>query len=166
MQQIQLKNKRGKVIATMQWERPEDLQNWAASMCDKNGFEFRNVDPEKPITLTSNEAPAPKLKLVASDVSTLKTQSDIETTMLSVIENLQEEFEALMCKDFVNEKTLNDKKNQIAVLNEIYEWMEKEKEKYEGFRVRLIPKKTDKPIFGLQNLLQSGLKFKNTISIK
>lgn len=233
MHSIQLKNKRGKVIAAMQWERPEDLQNWAASMCDKSGFEFRNVDPEVPITLIAIEKPAPKLKLVASEVNAINNQSDIETSIMSVIENLQEEFELLMCRDFVNEKTLDDKKNQIAVLNEILksferiheaehelrkklegcllvhgvpsfeinQWLNKKisvvenevayaykKERFEwkgeliyeqgyrfkvplllgttGFEEQKEVRKSDKPLIGLTSLLLSGLKFKNTISIK
>lgn len=166
MHKIHLKNKRGKVIAAMQWERPEDLKNWAASMCDKSGFEFRNVDPEVPITLIAIEKPAPKLKLVASEVNAINNQSDVEIAILSVLENLQSEFELLMCKEFINEKTLDEKRDQISVLNNIIDYLEKQRENEEGFKVRLVPKRTDKPLIGLTSLLLSGLKFKNTISIK
>jgi len=233
MHSIQLKNKRGKPIATLQWERPEDLQNWAASMSEQNGFEFRNVDPEAPITLTASAPPAHKLKTIVSDSVELKTQSDIEVAVMSVLENLQEEFELLMCRDFVSEKTLDDKKNQISVLNdilyslerihenerelrkklegcllvhgvpafEINQWLNKKisvvenevayaykKERFEwkgkliyeqgyrfkvplllvttGFEKQNEVRTTDKPLIGLTSLLLSGLKFKNTISIK
>jgi len=239
MQTIQLKNKRGKVVATFQWERHEDLHSWANYMENQNGFEFRNVDPEIPITLKGIDTPAPKLKLVAKDTSTslgLKTEYDIEIAISSVLENLQEEFESLLCKNFVNDKILDDKKNQISVLNdvinsllkiqelrlklegcllvhgvphwEINQWYNMSlksvenavaaayyKDKFEykdyvnitpqtfkiplmvqlmlggrtGFEEQKEPRKVDKPVYGLQKLTEmanSGMKFKNTISIK
>lgn len=121
MHTIQLKNKRGKIVATLQWERPEDLINWANSVANENGKEFRNVDPEVPVILTSTEAPVHKLKIVAKESLVLKSHSDIQTALLSVTENLHEEFEILMCRKFVNENTLSEKKNQINILNEITE---------------------------------------------
>lgn len=117
MHNIQLKNKRGKAIAVLQWERPEDLVNWASGASNQNGIEFRNVEPEKPIVLQGEVKPAHKLKVVTSGVKKATSFSDIKTSLMSVLDNLQEEFEALMCKGFVSEKLLNDKKNQIDVLN-------------------------------------------------
>lgn len=122
MHNIQLKNKRGKVVATLQWERPEDLINWANSIANESGKEFRNVDPEVPVKLEAIAAPVHKLKIVAKEQTlSVKTHSDIQTLLQSISENLHEEFEILMCKNFVNENTLSEKKNQINVLNEITE---------------------------------------------
>lgn len=121
MHTIQLKNKRGKVVATLQWERPEDLINWATANGEQNGLELRNVDPEAPITLMSEAPPVHKLKIIAKESKVLKTHSDVQTLLMSVSENLHEEFEILMCKSFVNEKSLADKKNQINALDEITE---------------------------------------------
>lgn len=122
MHNIQLKNKRGKVVATLQWERPEDLINWANSIANESGKEFRNVDPEVPVILEAIAAPVHKLKIVAKEQTlSVKSHSDIQTLLQSISENLHEEFEILMCKNFVNENTLSEKKNQINVLNEITE---------------------------------------------
>ena len=124
MHNIQLKNKRGKAIAVLQWERPEDLVNWASGVSNQNGIEFRNVEPEKPIVLQGEVKPAHKLKVVTSGVKKATSFSDIKTSLMSVLDNLQEEFEALMCKGFVSEKLLNDKKNQIDVLNGVLSGVE------------------------------------------
>lgn len=125
MHNIQLKNKRGKGIAVLQWERPEDLVNWASGVANQNGLEFRNVEAEMPVMLKGEEAPVHKLKVVTAGVkNTYRSFPDIKTSLMSVLDNLQEEFEALMCKGFVSEKLLNDKKNQIDVLNGVLSGVE------------------------------------------
>lgn len=164
--QIKLKNKRGKDIAILKWERPEDIIHWAESIKDSNGFEFRNVVPETPIVLQGEAAPVHKLKVVSAN--TLTSHSDIQTAILSVIDNLNEEFEALMCKSFVNENQLSDKKNQINVLNSVLDVINKMNELKKvrdslwkemlNSKIQIQLRKTDKPLFAFNKLKELATK--------
>ena len=164
--QIKLKNKRGKDIAILKWERPEDIIHWAESIKDSNGFEFRNVVPETPIVLQGEAAPVHKLKVVSAN--TLTSHSDVEAAILSVLDNLNEEFELLLSKSFVNEQSLNDKKSQINVLNSVLDIINKMnklktvrdllwKEMLDS-KIQIQLRKTDKPLVTFNKLKELATK--------
>jgi len=55
MQTIQFKNKRGKSILSLQWNKPNDILAWAAMIRESALVEFKNVDANVPITLQGDD---------------------------------------------------------------------------------------------------------------
>ena len=116
--QANFKNKRGKTILSIQWNKPADILAWAKGL--KNRSVIYSPDSTVPIIID----PAPEFK----EVEKLNLRVPLQEATGNAIEDLktlynslQKEFEYILSKDYINEKMLESKRKQIDSLKFIIE---------------------------------------------
>ncbi len=144
--QIHFKNKRGKSILSIQWNKLADILAWAKGL--KNGTDFKNIDPAIPLIIEDapefEETEKPKEKTL-SNIPAEKIITENINELKLLYYSLQKEFEFMLSKDYVNNFVLEAKKKQIDSLkfiideqDEILDSLIREAEKLEKAELCLI----------------------------